>query len=124
VGTRARAAAGGAGAARWRGTMSHSTEMPKTANTKLVAHMMSKLAGNSASTVKASSGPNNAPPASRPRCTAKAVARAGVGVLSDISASRGAARMPLPARSRPTISAIQPQAAVNMSASLQIADSP
>jgi hypothetical protein len=89
------------------GTNNHSAATPSIANTKLVTHTASNWPGRAASNRKATIGPSNEPQASMARCTEKALAKERPGVLNEISASRGAARIPLPSRSTPTTSRIQ-----------------
>jgi hypothetical protein len=57
---------------------------------------------------KAISGPSIAPALSIARCTPKAVARPALLAESEISASRGAVRIPLPSRSLATSAPIAP----------------
>ena len=81
--------------------------------------------GASARIPNASSGPSIAPVVSIARCTPKAIPSDFGDDESEISASRGAVRMPLPMRStitRAPIAVTAPPAAT--SPSLQIADSP
>ena|SRR5436190_19030872 len=97
---------GGEGAAS--GTNSHSAATPNMANTKLVTHTASKAPGKAANKKKATTGPSNDPHASIALCTENALAKTAGSLFSEISASRGAARIPLPRRSRPITSSIQP----------------
>ena len=57
---------------------------------------------------KAISGPSMAPAESIARCTPKAVASPALLLESEIRASRGAVRIPLPTRSKATIAPIPP----------------
>ena len=70
----------------------------------------SKRPGATASIPNASSGPIIAPVVSSARCTPNAVPSCSLGVLSEIIASRGAVRMPLPVRSSTMIAASAPTA--------------
>jgi len=65
----------------------------------LVTKTASKAWAEAASTPMATSGPANAPALSIARCTPKARPSPSSGVERVISASRGAVRRPLPARS-------------------------
>ena len=81
--------------------------------------------GASARIPNAISGPIIAPVVSIARCTPNARPSVFGVAESEISASRGAVRMPLPMRSTITIAAIAPAALpASTSPSLQIADSP
>ena len=57
---------------------------------------------------KAISGPSIAPALSIARCTPKEVARLSLVLESEIRASRGAVRIPLPMRSKATIAPMPP----------------
>ena len=84
-----------------------------------------KASGASARIPNATSGPSIAPVVSIARCTPKAIPSVCGEAESEISASRGAVRIPLPMRSTITsapIALTAPPAAT--SPSLQIADSP
>ena len=80
--------------------------------------------GVSASSAKPSSGPSIAPQVSIARCTPKAVPSSSCGLLSEIIASRGAVRIPLPIRSMSSTAARPPKAVVASRPSLQIAERP
>ena len=85
----------------------------------------SKASGAAASRAKASSGPIIAPVVSIARCTPNAVPSCSRGVESEIIASRGAVRMPLPIRSSSTTAPIAETAVpTSASASLHTAESP
>ena len=88
-----------AAGAFWLSTKSTSTARPTTAKQKLTRKIESKASGAMASRPKATSGPIIAPVVSRARCTPKDVAMPSGVLLSEIIASRGAVRMPLPVRS-------------------------
>ena len=81
--------------------------------------------GAAASSANATSGPIIAPAVSIARCTPNASPRSRLGAVSEIIASRGAVRMPLPVRSS-RISALSPAQAPPTTArpSLQTADRP
>ena len=68
----------------------------------------SKRAGATSRMPKATSGPRKAPTLSSARCTPNEVARLSRVEESEISASRGAVRIPLPIRSKATIAPIPP----------------
>ena len=87
--------------------------------------MESNASGAAASSANASSGPSMAPVVSIARCTPNAVPRSSFGVESEIIASRGAVRMPLPTRSSSTTAPIADTAVpTSASASLQNAERP
>ena len=102
-----RAAAGGAVAAGGLVTKSRSTASPITPMAKLATKIRSKRCGAAARTTKAASGPSIAPAASMARCTPNDCPRSSRALLSEINASRGAVRTPLPMRSAVTVAAIQ-----------------
>ena len=86
---------------------------------------MSNASGASASRPNASSGPSSAPTVSSARCTPNDVPRSSSREESEIIASRGAVRRPLPERSIITIALIAPNVVPTAaSASLQTADRP
>ena len=74
----------------------------------LTTKTASKRAGAASRMPKAISGPSMAPAESIARCTPKEVARPALLLESEISASRGAVRMPLPMRSKATIAPMPP----------------
>ena len=85
----------------------------------------SNASGAMASSPKATSGPSIAPVVSSARCTPKAVPSVAGVLDSEIIASRGAVRMPLPVRSRSTSAPIAENAPpTSTSPSLHTADSP
>ena len=99
--------------------------MPSKAKRVLTTKTASNLAGAASSTPKATSGPSIAPALSMARWTPNAVARPAFVLESEISASRGAVRIPLPTRSMATIAPtppIEPLAAT--SPTLQAAERP
>ena len=85
----------------------------------------SKASGAIASIANATSGPSIAPTVSIERWTPNAVPSCSFGVDSEIIASRGAVRIPLPARSASTTAPIaDTEVPTAISSSLQIAESP
>ena len=75
--------------------------------------------------MKAASGPSIAPTVSSARCTPKLMPRAVFSLESEISASRGAVRTPLPSRSTSSTAVVAshaPPAAIRPS--LQNAETP
>ena len=95
------------------------------ANAKLVIQIASKAPGSQARSAKATTGPMSDPPASSALWTAKALASDAFPVTREITASRGAVRAPLPARSIATAAMIQPHdAPATISSSLHTADTP
>ena len=126
-GATARSDSGGLASARSRrfGTSSTITPSPAIATQNETRNTEVKASGASARIPNASSGPSIAPVVSIARCTPNAIPSVCGEADSEISASRGAVRMPLPMRSTITSAAIAltaPPAAT--SPSLQIADSP
>ena len=73
---------------------------------KLTTNTRSKRCGAARSKAVAVNGPSIAPAASMARWTPKAEPRPAGGVLSEIRASRGAVRIPLPMRSAVTVAMI------------------
>ena len=71
-----------------------------TAMKKLTTNTASNPDGFRASRKAASSGPTTAPSVSKARWTPKEAPSLSRALLSEMSASRGAVRMPLPSRSR------------------------
>ena len=74
----------------------------------LTTKTASKRAGAASRMPKATSGPSMAPALSIARWTPNEVARPALVLESEISASRGAVRIPLPTRSKATIAPIAP----------------
>lgn len=72
----------------------------------------------------ATSGPSSAPAVSMARCTPKARPRVSGAEDSEISASRGAVRSPLPVRSTARTAPIRGRLWTRSSAGLHTADSP
>ena len=98
---------------------------PTIANRKLTRKTEWNASGAMASSANATSGPSMAPVVSSARCTPNAWPSCDLGVESEIMASRGAVRMPLPARSSSTIAPIADTAVpAATSSSLQIAERP
>ena len=79
---------------------------PMSATQKLTRKIEWNASGAMARIANATSGPSTAPVVSSARCTPNAVPSWSLGVDSEIIASRGAVRMPLPMRSRSTIAPI------------------
>ncbi len=75
------------------------------------------------STPNAASGPSRAPAVSSARCTPKARPCSPGGTDSEISASRGAVRRPLPVRSAASTAATDQGVATASRAALQAAES-
>ena len=92
-------------------TKSAITATPRTATTKLATKSTSNAPRIRARSRNATTGPMNAPAASSARWTPNAVARSSDRLRSEMSASRGAVRRPLPMRSIATTPAIVVQAA-------------
>ncbi len=106
-------------------TNSTSSATPRIATQKLTRKIELNASGATASIENATSGPIIAPVVSRARCTPKAAPSCGSGVESEIIASRGAVRMPLPMRSSSTTAPIDETAVpIVASRSLQIAERP
>jgi hypothetical protein len=106
-------------------TNSAITIRPTTAKQRLTRNSEWNASGAAARIANASSGPSIAPVVSIARCTPKAVPRLRSSVVSEISASRGAVRMPLPVRSASTMAPIAPRLLPAVSsASRQAAETP
>ena len=101
------------------------TATPSVARQKETRKIESNASGAIASRQNATSGPSIAPVVSIARCTPKAAPSWSFGVESEIIASRGAVRMPLPARSSSTTAPIADTAVpTSSSRSLQTAEIP
>jgi len=106
-------------------SMEVAASLDPRAEQKLMTKIGLKCPGRRASRKNASSGPSIAPTVSSARCTPNAVASSSFGVLSEISASRGAVRIPFPVRSMRMIATRKPHAApTTRNSGLQIAESP
>lgn len=81
------------------GTNAMSTMTPSVATQKLTTNTASNASARSQSRANAASGPISAPAVSMARCTPNALPWCASSTDSEISASRGAVRMPLPMRS-------------------------
>ena len=92
---------------------------------KLTRNSESKASGAIDSSPNATSGPISAPVVSSARCTPNDSASVSGRLLSEMSASRGAVRIPLPVRSSSVIAPTAPQALpTSTRPSLQSADRP
>ena len=98
---------------------------PMSAMKKLTRKIELKASGASASSPKASRGPIIAPVVSSARWTPKAAPSWRSGVESEIIASRGAVRMPLPMRSMSTVAPMADSAVPTVASRiLQMAERP
>ncbi len=101
------------------------TAKPRTARKNETRKIEWNASGAAASMQNASSGPSMAPVVSIARCTPNAAPSSSFGVDSEIIASRGAVRIPLPARSSSTTAPIADTAVpTTISRSLQTAEIP
>ena len=85
------------------GTNAMSTSTPSVATQKLTMNTASNASATSQSSRKAARGPASAPAVSMARCTPNARPWWASSTDSEISASRGAVRMPLPIRSTASV---------------------